>query len=203
MPAAVARRATDLHRTAQARISASVLVALVPLWRILDIDHLDERSGDWLAAAAPVVRSHHAASSALAAAYFTHIRGLELPAASPAPTVPAPVLDEKALATSLLVTGPIAIKAKLAAGMPLSQAVEQAFAGSSSAAARHALSGGRDFIQAAGRADERATGLVRVTSPGACEFCQTIADYSETNPALLGDFQCHDGCHCQPEPVFT
>ena len=45
--------------------------------------------------------------------------------------------------------------------------------------------------------------MVRVTSPGACAFCEEIAAYSETNPNLGGDFQCHDGCHCQPEPVFT
>ena len=123
------RRATDLHRTAQARLSARIVASLVPLWRILDLDRLDATAPAWIGAVTPVVEAGHAASTALATAYTSHLRSLALPAAAPAPVLALPVLNTEALATSMLVTGPIGIKSKLASGMPLQKAVEQAFAG--------------------------------------------------------------------------
>jgi hypothetical protein len=82
----------------------------------------------------------------------------------------------------------VAIKAAMTAGTPLATATETARFTSAMAGARQALNAGRDLVMETVKADPDARGLVRVASPGACDFCQEIADYSEGNPALLERF---------------
>lgn len=203
MPSPAARDLTDLHRTTQAHLAALTVAAMAALWPLLDLHRLDATGPRWISASTLTVAALRNSSAVLAAQYLTEFRALELGPNAPAfPPVPLPPIDAAAVATSLLVTGPIALKSKVGAGMPWDLATQQAFAGSAAAAARHALSGGRDEIMSTGRADPRATGMVRVASPDACDFCVQIAEYSETNPNLLGDFQCHDSCHCQPELTY-
>jgi hypothetical protein len=193
---------TDLHRTSQARIATELAATLVPLWRILDIENLDATTEPWILAASAAIDQHRAASIATTAAYLRTFRTLELPGAAPFAFPAAPILEPAAVATSLLVTGPVALKSKLGAGMRLTQAVEQSLAGSIGSGTRHALNGGRELTLSTMKADPQAVRYVRVTSPGACDFCRTIAGYSHGNDALTGDFQCHDHCNCQPELVY-
>lgn len=200
MTSAAGRRLTDAHRTAQARLSAQTVARLVMVWSLLDPTDLDASAPGWLTAAEPIVAQAHRTSSALAGAYLAQLRLVEVGEALPTTAVPA--LDAAALRTSLLVQGPISLKSAMAAGRNLTAASETASFTSASAGTRHALNGGRDLIRTATATDPRATGIVRATSAGACAFCQQIAEYSRTNPALTGPFECHDNCHCQPVPVY-
>lgn len=195
------RQLTAFHRTAQARLSAQTTARLLQVWPLLDINALDATTAQWLAAAVPIIEQSRLASAALASAYVSTLRPIET-SLPPLALPPLPPASIDRIRTSLLVMGPIAIKAAMTSGRPIVVAGQTASFTSSAAGARQALSGGRDLITAATQADPQARGMVRVTSPGACAFCEEIAGYSETNPALGGDFQCHDGCHCQPEPVY-
>lgn len=190
------KRLTDLHRTTQARIATELAATLLPLWRILDIQDLKGTSEAWIAAAIGAIEASRATSIATTGAYLRAFRLLEAKGAAPFTLPTAPALDHGAAATSLLVTGPYALMSKVGAGMPLERAVSQAFAGSTSSAGRLALNGGRELTLGAIKADPRATSYQRITSPGACAFCEEIASVSD------GDFQCHDGCNCQAEPVY-
>lgn len=200
---ALGRQLTDLHRTAQGRIATATVAALLPVWKILDPADLDATSADWIATALPIIAHHRTVSADTAAAYLRAYRAVEtgqpiadldLPAAQP--------LNESAASLSLLVTGPVAIKARIGSGVDLRTALDLSLAGSAASAARHAVNGGRELTLDTAQTDRRANGYRRVTSPGACAFCEEIAGYSEGNEALRGDFQCHDGCNCQPELVY-
>jgi hypothetical protein len=194
---------TDLHRRAQAHLSARTVAAMAAVWPLLNPRDLDATAPAWLATSARTVERHRLASAGLAGAYLSELRRTELGSSIEAFGLsPIPPMSTAAVATSLLVTGPIAFKARIAAAMPWEQATELTFAGSAAAASRHALSGGRSLILATGHSDPKITSIVRVTAAGACKFCLRIAEYSRTNPALLHEFKCHDGCHCQPRPIY-
>lgn len=203
MASALGRRLTEAHRIAQARLAAATADELMPLWRMLDLLRLDETSPDWVNAALAVIAQQRQASIGLAANYLTTFRALELGSSAPPFTLPTlPDLNRVSTATSLLVTGPIDLKSRIGRGIPFDRAVQMSLAGSTSAGTRHAINGARDLVVAAGRADPQATGMVRVTSPGACNFCEEIAEHSHGNPALGSDFETHDGCNCHPELLY-
>ena len=192
---------SDAHRVAQARLSAQTVARLLLVWPLLGMDNLDATTERWLAAAVPIVEQAHGTSAALARQYLRLFATAETGAPSIASKLTIPVPVDR-IRTSLIVQGPVAVKSAMAAGRPLASASSIASATSASAGSRQALSGGRDTVMEAAKADQRASGIVRVTSPGACDFCTQVAADSASNPSLQGHFQCHDNCHCQPEPVY-
>jgi hypothetical protein len=203
MATAAGRRLTEAHRIAQGRIAARTADLLMPVWRILDIADIDRTAPGWAATAATTIAQQRQVSVQTAAAYLTAFRAVELgKTAEPFTLPPAPPLDQSAAMVSLLVTGPWNLKAKIGRGMPLPKALEQSFAASTEAGIRHSLNGGRSLVTATREADPRATGYVRVTSGTACKFCKDVAEGSETNPGLSGEFECHDGCNCHPELTY-
>jgi len=198
-----ARRLTEMHRVAQARIAAQSVVQLRRVWPLLDPDDLDESFDRWIAAAAPIVGTNRRASAELAANYVRTFKRLELGARAVAPVVLAAVAPSAAVTTSLLVTGPVAVKQALARGVSIDRAMRTAEARSAAAAMRHALNGGRDTITATISEDRDALGWARVTSGRPCAFCAML---SSRGPVYKGEdtagFQPHDNCHCVPEPVY-
>lgn len=200
MPSEAGRRLTDAHRIAQVQLSARTVARLIMVWPLLDLSDLDGTAQRWLTAIEPIISQAHGVSSALASAYLSQLRTLEVGEALP--TTSAPTLNAEAVRTSLLVQGPVAVKAAMTAGRDLAMAGQTASYTSAAAGSRHALSGGRDLIKSAVQSDPRVQRMRRVTSAKACDFCKRIAAYAETNPALWHDFRGHDGCHCQPEPVY-
>lgn len=193
------RRLTEAHRLAQTRLGVATVAQLRRAWRILNPDDVDGTFDLWLAAAAPIVASQHEGSATLAARYLETFKRMSL---GDAATIrPAPVeLDRSALATSLLVTGPLSIKRAMTHGVPVARALKTAEAASSAAGMRHALDGGRQTIMATLRADPRARGWRRVASGGACKFCVSLE--GKFHRAETADFPAHDGCACSQEPVF-
>lgn len=193
---------TEQHRLAQAALGRDVARLVLSAWPLLDIDDLDGTLDRWLRVVVPLVAGKQATSAALAAQYLRTFRKLEAPAAGRlAPVLAA--LDRAALTTSLVVTGPVAIKTALSRGVLPDLAVDHAKAGAARAAMRHALDGGRGTITAATAADPAAHGWARATSGKACGFCAMLAS---RGPAYKGhgtaDFEAHDGCSCTAEPVY-
>lgn len=72
----------------------------------------------------------------------------------------------------------------------------------SGAVTRHVLDGGREALLASLRADQRARGWARVTSPQPCEFCAMLASRGGVYAATSGAFQSHDHCGCGLKPTY-
>ena len=190
---------TEAHRLAQAKLSAQVVADLLKVWPLLDPTALDATVDRWLTASSAIVAKKHTDSAALAREYIRRFRAVELGTPITAWSPPAPpVAAMEAIRTSLVVQGPVRIKAAMVARTPLQQAVETAAGTSSAAGSRHALAGGRDTIVEAAKVDDRAKGLRRITSGSACKFCSMLS----TRTDFTYSFKAHDGCHCQTEPVY-
>ncbi len=199
MPTRAGILLTEAHRLAQAKLSASVVADLLKVWPLLDPTALDATVDRWLTASQAIVVKKHGDSAALAREYLRRFRAVELGTPITAWTPPAPpVAAIDAIRTSLVVQGPVRIKAAMTARTALEVAARTAAGTSSAAGSRHALTGGRDTIVEAAKADERAQGLRRVTSGSACSFCSMLA----TRTDFTYQFKAHDGCHCQTQPAY-
>lgn len=203
-------RLTDAHRVAQGRLSAETVARLVQVWPLLDPTNLDGTADRWITAASAIVEAQRTRSAALADAYQTQFRAMELGASvAPVPSPPVPPLVAEALRTSLLTQGPVKVKALVAGGQTTDIAAEAARLGSALAGTRHASDGGRAAILAATDADPLAHGVRRVTSPGCCAFCAMLAarsaDGLSSNATRSGmeSFKVHDNCHCFPETAYA
>lgn len=198
-----ARRLTEAHRLAQARIGATVVQAMRTIWPLLNVDDLDASLDRWLSASSLIVSGQRSSSARLAATYVQTFRALELGAAAGAPPLvladPAPT---EAVATSLIVTGPAAVKSAIGRGVPAVRAMDVGLTRAASAAMRHALNGGRDTILETVTADRSAKGWARVVSGSGCAFCAMLASRGPVFRDERVNFDAHDGCMCGAEPVY-
>lgn len=202
MPATLlGRRLTEAHRLAQARLGASTVVQLDPLWQLLDPVDLDRTVATWLRAVVPVVQRQNELSARLAANYYSAFRQVELGA--PIQVLPQLTAGTERVVTSMTVTGPVRIKSAAARGVQLARAAETAFTTSAGAAQRLALDGGRSTIQYNLANDNDAVGWERVTSGNSCDFCAAIADRGVVFKEDTADFAAHDNCSCASQPVFA
>lgn len=195
---------TEAHRLLQARLGAQAVADVLALWPLLDVADLDGSFPGWLRAVELVIEARRPASAAAAAGYYARFRAAEAPRTA-ARFVPAAVnvLEQRALATSLLVTGPVSVKRAVARGVPVERAMQTAQAASSKAALRHTVDAGRDTVLAAVQADPVALGWARVTSGRPCHFCAMVASRGPVyRSERTASFEPHDGCSCSAEPTY-
>lgn len=198
-----ARRLTEAHRLAQARLGAQTVEQALTTFELLDPSNLDGSFPRWLRIMRPLIARQRDASSALAANYLTTFRTLELgQSVPPFPAILATPLDDQAVATSLLVTGPANIRSSLAKGTPFGRAIEVAKALSAGSSMRHALDGGRETISRTVAGDPRAKGWARVASARPCSFCAMLASRGPVYSDQTVKFRSHDHCSCSAEPVY-
>lgn len=200
MASQAARRLTDAHRLAQARLGVQTVARMRVIWPLLNPDNLDGSFDQWLLAAVPLIQAQRAGSARLAANYLAAFKTLELGTGAKS----TPVLDETAnvatVTTSLLVTGPLSVKRAMTRGIPLVKALSTAQAASSASAMRHVLDGGRGTVMRTLNADRHASGWARVSSGNACRFCKDLDGKFHRDDTA--DFAAHDGCSCSQEPVY-
>lgn len=197
MPSEAGRRLTLLHKQAQQALGTQAAADLLAVWPLLDPDDLDGTFEQWLTAAVPIVRRHHVRSASLAAAYLNAYRTAET--GQPGPLAPAEDEPDEAITTSLLVTGPVAVKSAMTRGEALERAMEVSAVASAAAGARHALAGGRNTIRRSIEGDPDAIGYHRVASGSSCNYCRARTD-AVFDSAVV--FPAHDGCGCTAEPVY-
>jgi len=175
--AAVAEAAqlTETHRLAQARLGAVTVENLVKSFVLLDPSDIAGTSPRWLRAAMAIIGVRRSMSATLAANYLTLFRAIEADDLAPLLPVLAETVTAAQLATSLTVTGPVALRRALAHDLPLRTALDRAAAGSARAGMRHALNGGRETVLATVNEDPGALGYFRVTSGNPCAFCAALA----------------------------
>jgi hypothetical protein len=200
---APARRLTEAHRLAQARLGAQTIVAMRAAWSILDVDDLDGTTERWLTAARPIITAQRRQSALLAANSVRPFKALELGVGATAPIGLAEVAVAEAVTTSLVVTGPVTVKKAIARAVTPEQAMTLGSVRSSGAAQRHVLNGGRDTTMGTINADRQALGWARATSGKPCAFCAMLASrgpvYQDEGTAV---FEPHEHCNCHPEPVY-
>lgn len=200
MPTPETRRLTEAHRLAQARLGTGVVRQMLAVWPLLAPDDLDSTFRRWLAAVSAVVDASRPTSADLAAHYTQLFRSLELGTdAKPVPISVADPIEPRALATSMLVTGPVSIKSNVGRGVPLERAVDLASTASARSAMRHVLDGGRETVSRMLRDDQRAHGYRRVASGNACPYCANLDGIEFATDDV---FQPHDGCACSSEPIY-
>ncbi|MCK2237715.1 MULTISPECIES: hypothetical protein [unclassified Crossiella] len=205
--------ATQAHRRDTVRRSALVVREVLGLWTMLDPLKLDKTSPAWLRLMLDLLDPQRRSSADSARTYYSVLRRAEAPSIRPF-TVPSPRQPDawrEAARTSLLVTGPIAVRQLAARGMDPAEAADQAAPGVAAAAARHVAAAGRRTIDTAVRTDPAAIGWRRITGADPCSFCAMLASrgdlYLSKDSAQFADRggrreRYHDGCNCVPQPVF-
>jgi hypothetical protein len=197
-------RLGETHRLAQTRVGSETAALALRSFSLLDPDDFDGTYPSWTAALIPVVQAQRGRSVALASVYVTGARRIALgPRARAVDIVPAEPLDVEALLVSLLVTGPVAFRARVGRGVDRQQAARLTRSGVASSALRHAMNGGRETVLRSIQADPRARGWRRVVSGGACAFCRMLAGRGAVYSKDAVDFGAHDNCSCSAAPTWS
>jgi len=194
-------RLTERHRTAQLALRALVLRQVMEIWPAFDIEDAARSWPPVEAALLAVVGERRAVSASLAAGYFEAFRTAERAGGIAMPVLEA--FDEGAVArarTSLQVTGYVTTERLRALKHP--DPARVALVRLSGAVTRHVLDGGRDTLLASVRSDRRALGWARATSGDPCSFCAMLASRGPVYSERAGNFQAHDHCACNLEPVY-
>ena len=198
---AQARRLTEAHRLAQARLGAATVRQMMAAWGLMTPDNLDASTERWLRTTMPIIAGQRVQSARLAANYVATFKALEIGTAS-VPVVLAEAVPAEQLVTSLTVTGPTAVKRHMRIDPTTARAMEIGQSMSARSAMRHVLDGGRDTITASVERDSQALGWARATSGRPCSFCAMIASRGPVYKGSTVKFQPHDGCACTAEPVY-
>lgn len=201
-----ARRLTETHRLAQARMGVETVRGMTARWGLLDARDLTGTTSRWLSGVVPYVQAQRMRSAVLAASYLRAYRMLELGDLEGFELEMAGPADLDMLATSLTVTGPVRLRSQMHRG--LRDAALAANLASARAAMRHVGDGGRDTVLGTVRADSRAAGWARVTSGAPCAFCAMLASRGpvyktrETAAFQAHPDAVHDNDACTFEPVY-
>ncbi len=197
-----ARRLTEAHRLAQARLGAVTSRDMLSAWRLIDPNRLDDTVPEWLRIVEALIARNREISTGLSAAYLRQFRAIEAGTTTALRIATVPAVTE-AVRTSLLVTGPITVKKATAAGLPIDEASRRGATSSARSALRHSLDGGRSTITSTIEADPVALGWARATSGSPCAFCALMAGRGAVyRSEQSANFEPHDGCACQPEPIY-
>lgn len=198
------RLLTNAHRKTQNRLAQRTAAAMLQVWPLLDVGDIDGTVDRWLRAAVPLVEAQRAQSVATAANYYRFFRLVEGATGEFTPVVSAAqAIPREQIVTSLLVTGPHALKKNIGQGLTPSRALDVSDARAAGAAIRHVLNGGRDSLLESVEQDREAIGWARATSGSPCGFCAMLASRGPVYKSeKSGGFESHDSCGCTAEPLF-
>jgi hypothetical protein len=198
--AAESLRLAEAHRLAQHGLGVETMGVLYRVFPVLDLTALEATTPAWLRLVTPVIGAQYRRSAELAGGYVQAARALDV---GPTAWLPPPVsFSAEQVATSMTVTGPIEARRLTGLGRPLAEVRRAVLNSSSSAGMRLAMSGGRDRIIAAVKADDRALGYARVGSGHACGFCSMLISRGPVYSKGTADFRAHDRCSCGARPVY-
>jgi len=196
-------RLTEAHRLAQLGISRAALRDILAVWRLLDPSNVDSTFPGYARAAEIILAEYKRRSANAAAAYIRAFREAEGVSGQVDVALLERLSRQQAM-TSLLVTGPVTIKTATREGHPEERASNLALTATLGAVTRLVLQGARDTIVETVKRDREALGFARVTDGNPCYFCAMLASRGAVYKSRsTADFQPHDRCGCQPEPVYS
>lgn len=200
---------TATYRRLSAEQRAAALRRVQKVWPGL---RLDDLSGTWpgvKAALESIVDAARGTVAELAAGYVTSVADLEV--GGDVDVVPAPRVAPDALAVSLEVTGPVAVRIAQRTGAAGQKALERGLIAVSGAVTRAVLNGGRDTV--IGTAEANQVGWMRQpTGAKTCWFCAMQASRgpvyrsaatARADPHRGRPDRFHDHCDCLIVPVFA
>jgi hypothetical protein len=210
-----ALQVVERHRVEQLSIRARFVRELLRLWPLINVGDLDRSALAWIEAVADLILLFRKESASRALRYYSTVRLVETGEALPDIDLYENfgLGDPNRIRTSLLVTGPVAFKQRIARGIPEQQAWDLSQADVAGAASRHVLNGGREMVMDAAKKDEVALRFARVTGDDPCAFCAMLAS---RGPEYLSEFSAttakagsaragqsfHDRCQCTILPLF-
>jgi hypothetical protein len=196
-------RLTAAHRVAQVQLATDVARVVAAAWPLLDLADLDASQRRWLAAVVPIVLDGRRRSANLAGAYLRAFAVAE--GRTPPQVVALEVTDadRAATETSLLVTGPVTVKALTGHGVALRAAGSTALSKVLASTARRVEDGSRQTTTRTVQSDGEIRGYARVGSARACDFCSLLIGRGAVYGAESGQFASHDGCGCTAEPAYA
>lgn len=195
-------RLSERHRAAQARLQIIIAADVARIFPLLDVNNLDKSFGGYADAMTRVINARRRVSASLGATYYSSIRvdAIEDDQFTP---VLSDTADSQQVFTSLLVTGPVAIKKAVSSGRDALAARDAALMATAKSAQRHVINGGRGTILSSVKRDNRSVGWARLTDGKPCAFCSLLASRGPAYKSeTTAQFKSHDGCGCTPVPVF-
>ena len=189
------------HSQDQETIADNLVMALYPLWQIMDFDRLDHTSIMWTESVLPRVRTAYMQSQKVAASFALNVRfatlatadpiGIEVPEVEaphgiPSPrfslpyvgsvdeAVPLDSFPEDDVRLSLLVEGNFNIKSQMPVPDP-QETMRAAQVNSTGAAVRQGLKGARNVTAQVLKFDRKVLGYARFTDANPCHFCALLA----------------------------
>lgn len=192
---------TAAHRSAQLALRAITLRQVLQVWPAFNPERAATSWPPVESALLAIIGERRTDSASLAAGYFEAFRTAEGISGTATPIVSA--FDAEAMVrakTSLQVTGYVTTERLTALKHP--DPARTALVRVSGAVTRHVLDGGRHTLLASLRTDRQTIGWARVVSGNACTFCTMLASRGAAYGQRSGDFQAHDHCACNLEPVY-
>lgn len=202
------------HAEDQDTIASELVLALWPLWQVMDFENLDQTSVLWTEAALPRIKTAYLQSQKVAAAFASNVRfatlatadtqpllapNVEDPAGIPRARVELPgygVSDSEPISfdefpeddvrTTLLVESNYRVKSHMP--LPAEDAMAAAQTNSTGGAVRQSLKGARSVTNNVVQFDRKVLGYARVTDGNPCHFCALLASrgavYSKSSFAV-------------------
>lgn len=195
---------TEAHRLAQIDLADDTIRDVTEAWKgLLDPRRIESTFPDYFTTSLAVLDRDHFRSTALSSAYLEAFHAAEGVTTKPLDVRQASGLAEEQAMRSLFYTGPAALRSYVAKGDTLERAEGKALAGTLAAAKRLSLQGGRYTVTDSIQANGSITGVARVTDGEPCYFCAMLASRGAVYKSEeTASFKPHDGCGCQPEPVY-
>ena len=194
---------TEAHRLRQLQVAGRTMQMVAASWQLMNVRAIDESWATIEPILVAATARQRTLSAGLAARYYDAFRVVE-GAGGRFVADPALGLSRDVAAVSLRVTGPVALKRAVGAGLTPDAASRLALSQLAGAASRLALNGGRDTIVGAVASDRAALGYARVTDGSPCAFCAMLAGRGAVyRSETTAGFDAHDKCGCTAEPVLN
>lgn len=182
----------DEFRAANRTLSARAERDLLAFWATLDLTK-PERARDALLRFIPTLTTLYGQGAATVAAdWYDELRAVERIPGRFAATVAAP-----------FATDYVEQRVRFGAAHLFTDAPSEMLPFLDGVVQEYVLQPGRDTIQQSAKADPRAVGWHRETSPGACKFCRMLAGkggvYHKESSAT---FAAHGDCNCSARPSW-
>ncbi len=169
------------------------------LWSDVRVDDLPGTIGAFAAAAAEVVLAFAGTAGEDTADYLEAFRGAEHRGGPAYRFVPAPLPTAAEVADLIRGAALTGIVNSRRRGGDSRRALANGLVKTLGQAGKSVMDAGRETVVAGAKGDPAAVGWVRVLSPGACDFCQTLA----TRPPSTAVMAAHPHCTCTAELVYA
>lgn len=200
------RELTEAHRIAQIDLGEDTIRDVEAAWKLLlDPKRIEATFPDYFETAFAVLDRDHVKSSALASTYLEAFHSAEGFETKPLDLRHANDLAVEQAMNSLFFTGPVQIRYGVSKmGRTVDHAAEVALSQALRASKRLSLQGGRKTITRTSQATRAIKGVARVTDASPCYFCAMLASRGAVYKSeQTASFNPHDGCGCEPEPVYS